>query len=69
MYLVKVKFEWLACSTEPAPAVLRTGEVGWLKPWLQDMISISLACSAAVLPPSMPSELDVDVACHRLIPF
>ena len=57
MYLVKVKLEWLACSTEPAPAVLRTGEVGWLKPWLQDMISISFSWPPDVLPPSMLSSL------------
>src|ERR1700730_15782210 len=52
-YLVKVRLEWLACSTVPAPAVLRVGLVGCENPWLQESTSSSLACSAAVLPPSI----------------
>src|ERR1700730_11290304 len=52
-YLVKLRLEWLACSTVPAPAVLRVGLVGCEKPWLQERISSSCLCSAALLPPSM----------------
>src|SRR4051812_28931692 len=48
-YLVKVRFEWLACSTVPEPAELRVGLVGWAKPWLHERISISFSWPDAVL--------------------
>jgi len=44
----------LAFSTVPPPAELRVGEVGWLKPWLQERTWISLAWLLAVASPSIP---------------
>jgi hypothetical protein len=55
MYFEKLKFWWLACSTVPAPAALRVGDVGWLKPCDHDSNSIVFSWPVAVLSPSTPS--------------